>query len=170
MYTITMSYAYHIASKKDLDNILRKGIDPTDSGAKTDKLIARTDEYLDAHKATSFNISRQASVYAYVVRDGFVYDITDGKKIAESAFICEHAGELLRLEIATERCYVSDTDAFDAVKDALQTGNDTATIEQLAGHYWDRIVPLDTFDFHSVRRPELMIPHAIKPRAVTKVT
>ena len=62
MYTITMSYAYHIASKKDLDNILRKGIDPTDSGAKTDKLIARTDEYLDAHKATSFNISRQASV------------------------------------------------------------------------------------------------------------
>lgn len=75
---------------------------------------------------------------------------------------------VLLLDIDPERCFVSNLDTFDKVKDTLTSGN-TKTAEQLAATYWQSLVPLTRYQWQQIRRPEVMIPYDITPEHISRV-
>lgn len=162
---------YHEATDTSLGLILKEGLKCSDRGAKgQDDAIIKADEFLDECRPDTLKqagVSRCNNVYGYVGTEGTVVSITDGN-IAPLEQKREGDGAVLLLDINPAHCYVSDLDKFDAVKDALVSG-DANTVERLASDYWQSLVPLTRYRWQQIQRPEVMITYDITPERISRV-
>lgn len=158
--------AYHETNPDILSAALVHGLRCTSRGDKgDDPAIKQTDDFLDALRPKlllAAGVSRDDNLYAYLCIDESVVDITDGSLVARTKFIQRSTQAVLELEIDPRRCYVSNLDTYDALKDAL-THYDTPAAEKIAHSYWSSLTPLTDFTLSSIKRPELMITYDIPP-------
>jgi hypothetical protein len=164
---------YHEVTRKDLPDILKEGIKRESKGSKTNEIIQKTDDFLDSHvppELAKQGVCRNNNIYAYVADDGHIIDITDGRHKSITDFARQSDGVILAIEIDPSTCYVSDLDAYDEVKQAVQNNADEHTLTAAAASYWARLVRLDQFKIDSIKRPEVMIPHDINPGSLSLVS
>jgi hypothetical protein len=161
---------YHELDPDTVDDILKQGIRCSSTGSKTDDAIQRTDELLDSLIPPGFadrRISRQHNLYAYLTHDGAVIDITDGQELPAADFLANSTMAVVSVEANPSAAYVSDIDAYDRVKEAIQNNAARETLNNLASDYWSRIIPLEDYQNGSFRRPEVMITYDVPPEAIT---
>lgn len=164
---------YHEVSPDAVESILQKGLKRKTSGSKTDSLVGRTDDYLDSRipeKYAGKGISRSNNNYGFVVDGDEVIDIYgDQRRVSTTEYVRKSEQAVLALDVDPARCYVSDLDAYDAVKEAVDQGFGEEELAQLATAYWDTLVPLEQFEPDSIKRPEVMITYDVEPAKISVV-
>jgi hypothetical protein len=158
---------YHEVLPDSLDRVLREGIQRSQRGEKTGGQNQHTDDYLDAHRPADSQLSRQGVVYAYLSIGDKLVDISSGEVVDAHRFASGRDQVLLRVGVDSTDCYVSDLDAYDAVKSALE--HHDRDVEGKAKLYWYRVVPLDDYEPDAFHRPELMINADIDGRDIEVV-
>lgn len=165
--------AYHEINPDTLESIRTKGLQRAARGEKGDKrAIKQTDALLDANIPAHLRragVSRANNNYAYVVTNGKVIDITDGHAIDEQKFITSSSRAVLQLHLDSDLCYVSDLDAYDQLKEAVENEQTDDIINRHVTTYWKRVIPLLAYERKKIRRPEIIIPYDIPPHAITVV-
>ena len=160
---------YHVANPDSTGSILANGLERTSRGDKgDDKKIIKTDMFLDAKCPSELKnkgLSRDDNIYAYVVTDGMVMDITDGTPVPSDKFI-EKNNRTLELEVDEKRCFVSDLDTYDSLMSAFASDANESTLNTLAKSYWDKVTPLEKYINGQFRRPEIMITYDLAPNAI----
>lgn len=149
--------AYHEVSPDGLGSVLANGLKRTSRGDKSDKIIAKTDAFLDAHRPKYLKdngVSRDDNVYGYVAVGDAVIDITDGRIVPIREFVAQSKQAVLELDVDAQHCYVSDLDTYDALQDAITNYEDNATLEKLAVSYWKKVMLLADFSPQDIVRPE----------------
>lgn len=165
---------YHEVDHHLLASVLRGGIQLGKAeGKRTRPDIQRADEYLDARRPESLRragVCRGENIYAYVGDETAVRDIRDGRQVSLAALIAESTQAVLRLDVAPQYCYISDLDAFDAVKRALHGQQPSEVSERLADKYWRRVTPLAAYNDGAIARPEVMITRDVAPEQIRRVS
>jgi hypothetical protein len=161
---------YHEVKPDSLDTVLRDGVKRSTHGEKSDSLVKKADDYLDRLRPEHLpsELSRANAVYGYLSDHDKLIDIQDGAPVDVKEFAVQRSQVLLRMTVELDRCFVSDLDRYDAVKEALEKGDD-ADLEQLASRYWDRLTPLEKYAPGLIQRPEAMITHDVAPSDITVV-
>lgn len=161
---------YHEVLPDSLGNALSEGVKRSTHGEKSDSLAKKTDAYLDRRRPEHLpsDVSRANAVYGYLSDDDQLIDIKDGTPVGVKEFAAQRSQVLLRMTVELDKCFVSDLDRYDAVKEALEKGDDAA-LDQLATRYWDRLTPLEKYDPGPIRRPEALITHDVAPSDITVV-
>lgn len=166
-------FAYHEITPPSLNSVLRDGLKRRSRGEKgDDSAIAQTDKYLDIHRPDvlrAANVSRDNNLYAYLAHKDMIIDITDGSYMPLDKFIRESQQVVLRLALDVTRCYVSDLDSYDTVKQAIENDHPNQILEQLATEYWQCVTPLASYREEAIRRPELMITYDIAADQITSL-
>lgn len=159
--------AYHEVSTEDVATILKHGLKKTSRGDKgDDKVILATDAFLDEHCPDflkTHGLSRDDNIYAYVRNGDSIVTITDGKQVPIKVFVKRSKDNVLELTIDPSRCYVSDLDAYDALKHVILHEGARPLLTTLAYAYWSKLKRLDQYTPGSIKRPELMITYDIEP-------
>lgn len=162
---------YHEVDPAEVDSILEKGLKRTSRGDKgDDKTIIKTDKLLDDARPDELRhsgVSRDDNLYAYMAVDTKIIRITDGKAVNIDEFLQESKQAVLRLEVETTRCFVSDLDRYDALKKAVET--DDERTGELVEDYWQHLVPLHNFTAGMIRRPEVMVTYDVLPTCLEVV-
>lgn len=165
---------YHDIQPDALEAALTNGLFCTVRGDKgQDQAIIAADRFLDErcpHTLKAQGVSRANNVYAYLVVDGAVIDITDGSATTLDSFLHNRPNRILQLTVDPNRCFVSDLDTYDAVKAALVSNSDSSYLDTLAASYWRKLTPLPHFVPGSIRRPEPMITYNIPPTHLSAVS
>jgi hypothetical protein len=160
-----MTVVYHEANPSSLNTILRDGLHCTSRGDKgDDKAIIKTDKFLDDYLPRYLRhtgISRDNNLYAYAATNHKIIDITNGKSVGIERFVNNSQQIVLLLRVDPHRCFVSDLDLFDNLKNALLENTSPTQLKQHAALYWRALVPLDKFQFGDIKRPEIMVPYDI---------
>lgn len=160
---------YHEVAPESVHEILQEGIRCGANGEKTDASIEQADRYLDKCIPASLavaQVSRRNNIYAYLIEGEHVVDIVEGERLSLAQFLAQSEQQVVALDVDPERCYVSDIDAFDALKQTLEKGSDVAELEELAARYWARLTPMPLYAVGSMGRPEVMITYDISPTYV----
>jgi hypothetical protein len=164
---------YHEVRPESLDRVLRDGIKRSDKGEKSDSVVQRTDECLEARipeDLSARGLSRHNVVYGYMSTGTQLIDIRHGEVVDVDRFSAERDLVLLRITVDSAKCYVSDLDAYDAVKMCVKSDADDTMVSRLCERYWPRVVPLAEYDEGSYRRPEVMVAADIDPEDIEVVT
>jgi hypothetical protein len=151
---------YHEVRPETLDEILREGIKRSDHGEKSDSVVQRTDDCLEARipaHLRSMGLGRHNVVYAYLSAGANLIDIRNGNAVDVNDFSLQRELVLLRITADTELCFVSDLDAYDAVRKCVESDADDTLLTQLADRYWARVIPFEDYRAGQYRRPEVMI-------------
>lgn len=164
---------YHEVDPSTVPAVLSEGVKRHTAGPKTDELIRITDAYLDElvpPRLAAEGVNRRAVIYAYIAVDDNIIDITHGETIPLTMFIARSDLAVLSLEVDPQRCYVSDLDAYDTLKNALESRDEpVAGLERLAAEYWSHLTPLANFSLDMIARPEVMLTYDVPPGAVRHV-
>jgi hypothetical protein len=115
---------FHEVSAERLDQVLWDGIGCGDSGEKTAAAEHGADAFLDAHAPPRYaecGLGRRNVVYGYLPMGDRLIDIRTGQDIEVHAFAAQQKQVLVRTEVERSRCFVSDLDCYDIVKDALSS-------------------------------------------------
>jgi hypothetical protein len=164
---------YHEVRPENLDEILREGIKRSDHGEKSDSVVQRTDDCLEARippHLRSAGLSRHKVVYAYLSAGASLIDIRNGNAVDVNDFAMQRDLVLLRITADNELCFVSDLDAYDAVRKSVESDADDTHLTQLADRYWARVLPLEEYQAGQYRRPEVMIKSDIDASSIDVVT
>lgn len=171
---IEVMIVYHEIEFESLESALAKGLKRSSRGEKGDTSdIIKTDCFLDEQRPKGLSkagVSRDDNLYAFMATDGKVISITDGSAVDINTFVKNSSKALLELSVPPQHCYVSDLNAYDAVKKAVENKADEATLRILAKRYWEALQPMKTFKTGSIRRPEVMITKDIPPKNITLVS
>lgn len=163
---------YHETNPSDKDSILRDGLKCTSRGEKGDEsAIAKTDYFLDNYRPDTLRragVSRDNNLYAFVWRNNKIISITDGADIDVKEFVKNSDRLVLRLQVDPRRCFVSDLNAYDTVKKAIENKKDQHEIIELAQIYWDKVAALSSYELSSIGRPEVMVTYDV-PASQIKV-
>ena len=163
---------YHQINSDELDTILQQGLKCVSRGEKGDnKDIIKTDRFLDTLRPDAIQkagLSRDNNLYGYMSIDGSVIDIRDGKIISIDRFARNSKFTTLRLTVDPERCYVSDLNLYDTVKERLKNDAPSRHLIALGTTYWNTITKLSECDTPP-RRPEVMVTYDITPENITVV-
>ncbi len=158
-------FVYHEADPSSAESILETGLKRTSRGAKgDDSAIARTDQLLDEHMPSELkdnNVSRDDNLYAYIADGDKIVDITDGQLVELSDFISRSKQAIFRLTVTPERCYVSDLDLYDRIKEAVENKTADDQVRNLVHNYWQALIQLDAFAIGEIKRPEVMVTYDI---------
>jgi hypothetical protein len=164
---------YHEVRPQSLDEILREGIKRSEHGEKSDSVVQRTDKCLEqripAH-LSSEGLSRHKVVYGYLSAGTNLIDIRNGNAVDINDFALHRDLVLLRITADAELCFVSDLDAYDAVRQCVESDADDTLLTQLADRYWARVLPLEEYQAGQYRRPEVMIKSDVDARNIAVVT
>ena len=95
-------------------------------------------------------------------------DIDDGQRVSIQEKKRRNNLALLRLKVNPQDCWVSDLDAYDAVKAAITDHKPRYVLLALCNDYWGKVQPLATYS-GGIQRPEVMITQDIAPSAIEKV-
>lgn len=165
---------YHTIAADSLQKTLKEGLKCSSRGEKgNDTAIAKTDKFLDAHRPDTLinsHVSRDNNLYAYTADGDTIIDIVDGQKIDLKVFVEKEEQSVLQLTIDPAKCYVSDIDLFDEVKEVVEKKANAPTLTHLASRYWQNVRPLHTFSIGDMHRPEVMIPFDVHPRDIKVVS
>jgi hypothetical protein len=164
---------YHEVRPESLNQVLRDGIKRNDQGEKSDSVVQRTDECLEARipdDLRAHGLSRREVVYAYMSAGSQLIDIRNGDAVDANRFSAERDLVLLRITVDSAKCFVSDLDAYDAVKECIEAGVDDSSLPGLCERYWKRVRPLTEYQPGQYRRPEIMVVSDIKPEDIDEVT
>lgn len=164
-----MIHAYHALPRKTLQKTKSQGILLGMTGDKTDRAIYRTDIFLNQYRPDAYKkqgLDRVRNIYCYLAVGNSVIDITSGTVERPTDIIEDEQQVLLLLDIDPQRCYVSDLDTFDEIKEHLQSHKNAAM--HLAQLYWQKIQRLSTYE-SGIQRPEIMVTYSIPPSAIKRV-
>lgn len=157
-----------MVASDQLAAVLRHGLVQGSSGSKDNSGTQQADEFLNQHCPTHLSqagVDRRANVYGYLLAvDGRVIDIADGEIKAATKLVGLAGHSILRVQVLPDRCYVSDLDAYDAVRQSLDEADDTRATE-LAAVYWRRLTRLVDYN-GALRRPEVAIIYDVPPTAL----
>jgi hypothetical protein len=156
--------AYHEIQKDCLDAALKEGLKTSSSGDKNDKYISKTDDLLDhniPHQLKRAGINRNSNLYCYFAYKNKVLDITDGQ-FKDPLILSKSADHiLLKVNVDSTRCYVSDLDLYDKMLNEVKYSK-VANAQKLAQKYWGTITRLDIYNHEQgVERPEVMVTYDI---------
>lgn len=161
---------YHEVTHDALARIRQEGIKRASRGIKgKDKSIIHTDNFLDKHCPPylhEISVSRNNNIYGYIGTKSSLIDIQDGSLISLSKKKEQNDQVLLRLDIDTQGCWVSDLDMYDKVKDAIVKKQPNEKILQLCHRYWNALQPLKNYK-KNIKRPEVMITYDIPASCIT---
>lgn len=167
---IEVMVVYHEVDSSSLGSILKKGLRRASHGEKSDEsAVAKADTYLDGCRPSELEqvgVARSENLYGYVVHDNKIINITDGRAVDIATFVNSTNQVVLRLHIAPERCFVSDLDAYDTLKAAIENKSDDGALQRLSKKYWNSIIPLAEFSVGAIQRPEVMITYDIAPNHI----
>jgi hypothetical protein len=164
---------YHEVRPETLGQVLKEGIKRNSQGQKSDSVVQRTDECLEGRipeKLSARGVSRGQVVYGFMSHGTDLIDIHNGKAVPVTHFSAERDLVLLRITVDSTKCFVSDLDAYDAVKMSVKTGADDTMLSRLCERYWERILPLEEYQDGRYRRPEIMVVSDIDPDDIDIVT
>lgn len=165
---------YHELSPDAIDSVLTTGLKKTSRGEKgDDTAIKKTDAFLDdcrSQNTQNEKISRNDNIYAYMATDTHIIDITDGSHIPIEDFLKQSDRTVVRLSVNATKCFVSDIDLYDAIKDALENNIPVGSLKTLAERYWNSVTPLADYSVDMFQRPEIMITYDISPDKITVMT
>ncbi|HEX2211952.1 MAG TPA: hypothetical protein VHH12_00480 [Mycobacterium sp.] len=164
---------HHEVRPESLNAILRDGIRCDDEGEKSDDVIRLTDDCLQSRQPADLaarGVSRSSVVYGYLSVDGKLVDIRTGDEVDAERFTAGREQVLLSITVESTDCFVSDLDAYDAVKMCVDSGAEETLLTRLADRYWARVVPFDDYEAGLYRRPEVMVVKDVAPEAITVVT
>ena len=158
---------YHEINSETIDSIFKNGLKRTSRGDKgSDGFIVKTDYFLDAHipqRLRSAGISRDNNIYGYLGSDDSIIDIKDGSLTPVSKKKSDQTVIILKLDVDPARCWVSDLDLYDELKNLFKNNAPKEFLLTQAEKYWQRLVPLHQYTPESIRRPEIMITYDIEP-------
>jgi hypothetical protein len=160
---------YHEVRPESLGEVLHNGLKRGDQGEKSDAAVRRADDCLQTripHSLADSGVSRQWVVYGYLSAGDKLIDIRHGDAVDVERFASERELVVLRVRADLASCFVSDLDAYDAVKTCVETDADDALLAQLADRYWARVLPLEEYRPGRYRRPEVMVTHDIAPEDI----
>lgn len=160
---------YHATSDVSVDELTSKGLRCDTQRAGENELMRKVNIFLDQHApnvATQAELSRQHNIYGYLGIDDLIINIEDGTHIPLQDFTKDSLKTIVELRCDPAYCYVSNLDALDAVKHALQDNASESVLLQLAGDYWRSIMPLSVFAIGDIRRPEVMITNDVPPSEI----
>lgn len=164
--------AYHEVNPDSLGSVLTKGLYRVSRGEKGgDPLIKKTDNFLDERRPRVLKeqgLSRDDNIYAYIATDHGVIDIEDGKELSLGALKDKDDLPVLEIDIEPARCFVSNLDTYDAMKQALERHEEPAKLENVATAFWHNLVPLSQFTRGKIPRPEIMITYDIPANKIKK--
>lgn len=164
---------YHEVNPDALRIIRREGLKRTSRGDKgDDQAIIKTDKFLDEHRLEHLRVtgvSRDNNLYGYLSDGEKVIDTRDGKIITVQELNKQTDQVLLKIAIDSTRCYVSDIDAYDRVKSAIEQKRPQAELRELAHEYWGKVEKFDDYRMNACRRPEVMVTYDIRPDMITVV-
>lgn len=164
--------AYHEADSDNLKVILKQGLKLTSRRGKGgEPSIEMTDQILDGLRTPDLlntGVCRDDNIYAYVGDESYLVNIEDGQKANTEEFAKKSDNILLRLNLKPSRCYVSDLDAYDNLKRAVEA-EESVRLDALARHYWASLIRLDKYEAGKIKRPEIMITYDIKPEDIATV-
>jgi hypothetical protein len=164
---------YHEVRPESLATVLQQGIKCSNQGEKTDSVVQRTDECLETRmpqQLSASGLSRRQVVYGYLAVGDQLIDIRTGEAVDTEGFASQRDLTLLRITADAADCYVSDLDAYDAVKMCVESGADDTLLARLADRYWSRVLPLEAYQAGSYRRPEVMVTHDVLAEDIEVVT
>jgi hypothetical protein len=168
---------YHEVRPEALDSVMQEGIKRDDYGEKSDSEVQRTDECLESRipaELVGQGISRHNVVYGYLSSGDKLIDIRSGAAVDIHAYSSQRDLVLLRITAESADCFVSDLDAYDAVKAGVESGAAEDALSRLADRYWARVVPLDVYlGDHEARRylrPEVMVANDVDANSIEVVT
>ena len=166
--------AFHEAKPKDIENILVHGLKRTSRGDKGDDLsIIQTDRLLDRwcpDDLRKAGWSRDNNLYAYIVLNGNVIDITNDQRVPVDKFIANAQQSLLELTVDPDRSFVSDLDIYDELLHAIRNKRAEVHLRKISERYYNTIQPFSLFNGASIVRAELMIPYDISPKHLRRIT
>jgi hypothetical protein len=156
-------FIYHVVNSDAVDAILKEGLKRVSRGEKgNDNAIIKTDAFLDNLRPQTIEmagLSRNNNIYGYLPVKDRVIDIRDGK-VVDKEKIINSGNTLLQLTIDPKRCYISDLEIYDAIKDQFDSKKDTH-LTRLASKYWSNVTRLDKHDITIPQRPEVMVTYDI---------
>jgi len=164
---------YHEVRPESLDKIMQNGIDRGDQGEKSDSVVQRTDECLEDRLPDDLRdrgLSRRKVVHGYLSSGDKLVDIRDGQEVEVDHFSSQRDQVLLRITVDSANCFVSDLDAYDAVKMCVESDADDTILARLAERYWARVLPLDEYEARRYRRPALMLISDVDATDIAVVT
>jgi hypothetical protein len=163
---------YHIVASQALPSTLSHGLKKTSRGEKgSDEAIIQTDIFLDKMRPSSIReagISRDNNIYGYLPKGENVIDIQDGS-LVEIDKLAKKGQRTLRLNVDAQRCYLSDLDIYDTLRQAIENHQSREHLNELASNYWKRVVSLVEASESTARRPEVMVTYNIPPDAIQVV-
>src|SRR5690606_87943 len=125
---------YHEIDPSSCEAALKDGLKRTSRGEKgDDELIKTTDELLDSRRPSGLSqagVSRDNNLYAYLSSDDHIIDIKDGLEKPISEFTDRGEQVLLRLQVDSDKVYVSDLDRYDRLKEAVASGLGQPVLEE----------------------------------------
>lgn len=62
-----------------------------------------------------------------------------------------------------------DERRLNVLKEAIISHKNPMTLETLAKSYWDKLIPLATFEINMIRRPEIMVTYDISPQDIRPI-
>src|SRR4051794_21805353 len=164
---------FHEVAPEHIDQILHDGIACSGSGAKTGGAEQQTDTFLDAHIPPGYaerGVSRGSVIYGYLPIGDRLIDIRTGQTVEARTFASRHGQALVRLHVDRSRCFVSDLDCYDIVKEGLNSLWPHEALQRWAARYWDKVVPLERYVAGSHRRPEVMVVGDVDASDITVVS
>lgn len=156
---------YHRVNSNELERVLTEGIKQAVEGKTDDDSdITRTDELLDTQlpeKLRGAGVSRKHNVYLYYDANGFALDVFDGQMRQPQDIVRSEGDVILKVELQTKKCFVSNLDLYDQVKVALKS-EPADNAELLARQYWDQVYPfVEGYKPSANERIEIMVTHDV---------
>jgi hypothetical protein len=165
---------YHEADPGALTSILSNGIKRTQHGELgTGDTTVKTNKLLDACRPQALRdagVSRTDNIYGYLTTNTGIMDAYSGQHMSEREKDAATHRTLLCLEVTATRCYVSDREAYEELKAAVDDNQDSFTIDSLTARYWRRLIRLDGYKMGEIIRPEVMITYDIPPQHINVVS
>jgi hypothetical protein len=166
------TFVFHEVRPESLDELRRDGIRRGGSGEKTGGPEQGADTFLDSARSPAEvqrGLSRHDVVYGYLSDGDRLIDIQDGKAVDPPSYAAEREQVLVRMTVDSDRCFVSDLDCYDVVKEGLQSGWSQDALLRWAARYWKQVTPLSDYRPGLYRRPEVMITVDVPPRDIVVV-
>ena len=161
---------FHEIKPDKREDALCRGLMQGDGGDKRNAAINKADAFLrelqPGHLVRA-GVDRQANIFCYLTHGKQVLDITTGDTRDPAAIARDHGAAMLRVEADERRCYVSDIDAYDQIKDLLIAGK-IAQARQRAPAYWQHVIPLAKYA-GQFRRPEVLVTYDIPSSGLSTI-
>lgn len=166
-----MTRLIHKISKDKIESAIITGLLTNEVKDIKDDEINRTDELINhilPKKYIKVGINRKSNIYCYLTYDNYVIDIESGNKVDVKDLRVSPTDSLLYVDVDPTKCFVSDLDIYDQIKNAL-INNELKKAKQLAVLYLKKLQRLSDYN-HKIMRPEVMVTYNISPSNITKLT